>query len=217
MRTLDGQSIPNIITTDPDYPHGRVQDESSPGAGDGTPITELAGIADIYQGVIEQMRLAGVVPDETPEKKEASQIVEAFGWYAPVAVIRVGVTADNLTPRVLGGKYQNGYTATFVYGSFDNTSKYATFKLSVLKGGAASATEKYLVTLSNCKGANALAGSTDKAGIVLSAYHDVTDTNNWAFLNDTADNVSASAGNVTDAAENDLKYAGMTIIVHRIA
>lgn len=221
MRTLTGSSIPNIDTTDPtNYPYGRVKEETIPGAGDGTPITETVGgggMGDIYQGVIEQMRLAGITPDEEPEKKNASQIVEAFGWFAPVAVLRVGVTADNLTPRVLGGKYQPGYTATFAYGTWNNTNKYATFKLSVLKNGSASATEKYLVTVANVKGAAAYAGSTQTAGITLSAYHDITNTNNWAFLNDTDNNVSACAGNVSDASENDLKYAGMTIIVHRIA
>src|SRR5574343_1479439 len=151
MRTLTGSSIPNIDTTDPsNYPYGRVKEETIPGAGDGTPITETVGgggMGDIYQGVIEQMRLAGITPDENPEKKDASQIVEEFGWFCPVAVIKVGPSLDNSTPRVLSGKYQPGYSATFEYGSFVSNGKYALFQLAIKKGGSVSGTEKYFVTV----------------------------------------------------------------------
>lgn len=216
MRTLDGQSIPNIITTDPDYPHGRVQDESSPGAGDGTPITELAGIADIYQGVIEQCRLAGVVPDETPEKKSASQIVEAFGWFAPVAVIKVGPSIDDATPRVLSGKYQPGYSATFAYGSHSANGMYDLFQLAIKKGGAVSGTEKYFVTVAPAV-APAIAGTsgTSANGLVVSAQHDPTSAAASYFMNDSAGNIAVAAGDFADVDANDLKIP-MIITVHRV-
>lgn len=213
MRTFIGQGLPCDTTDLLNYPKGRVKDDSAPGVHDGTPLTELAGLSDIYQGVIEQMRIAGVVPDETPEKKAASQIVEAFGWFAPVCVLRVGGTMGNITPRVLGGKYQPGYTATFVYHELSGDA--ALFKLSILKGGLASATEKYCVQVTPAKGANALVGSTNTAAAVCSARHDVADAS-FYFINDTQDNVSVAAGNVSDASENDLKLMPMIITVHRV-
>lgn len=223
MRTLTGSSIPNIDTTDPtNYPYGRVKEETIPGAGDGTPITEKVGgggMGDIYQGVIEQMRLAGITPDEEPEKKDASQIVEAFGWFAPVAVIKCGATLDNATFRVLGGKYQPGYTATIEYGSFVANGKIAMYQLAIKKNGEVSATEKYLVSAVNGVNGFPIAGTagTSAAAVTVSASHDITDASNWAFYNDTANNINVAAGDLSDADENDLKAWGMIITVHRIA
>ena len=214
MRTLTGQSIPHIVTGDPDYPYGRIQDETVPGAGDGTPLTELAGLADIYQGVIEQMRLAGVTPDEAEEKKEASQIVEAFGWFAPVCVLRVGTTLDNATFRVLGGKYQPGYTATMAYEQF--ASDRAEFKLSILKGGSASATEKYLVSVSNAFIFPDTSAGGDTAAIGINALHDLATDGQVYFKNDTSANIMAATGSVTDAGESNLQAVGMIITVHRV-
>jgi len=221
MRTLTGQSIPNIISTDGDYPYGRAQDETIPGAGDGTPITEKVGgggMADIYQAVIEQMRLAGIIPNEAPEKKEASQIVEAFGWFAPVAVIKCGATLDNATYRVLGGKYQKGYTAEIEYGSFVANGKVALYKLTIKKDGAVSATEKYLVNVVTGAGGFPIAGTsgTSATAVAVSASHDFTDGSNWAFYNDTASNINVAAGDLSDADADDLKTWGMIITVHRV-
>lgn len=215
MRTLTGQGLTCNTSEPAKYPFGRIKDDSAPGVHDGTPLTELAPLSDLYQGVMEQFRLAGVTPDEAVEQVNASQIVEAFGWFAPVAVIRVGATIGNLTPRVLGGKYQPGYSATFAYQQASSHNG-ALFKLAILKGGSASATEKYCVQVTNARGDDAVMGTTDTAGIAVSANHDVQDAA-FYFTNNTDYNISAACGNASDADEDNLKLTPMIITVHRVA
>lgn len=140
MRSLTGQSIPNIDTTDTDYPYGRAQNESTPGALDGTPmVEEVHGIGDAYQANIELLRLAGITPDENPERKDNSQVVTAMKtlFRSPVAIISCaadvagGATVTELE-KVLGNQ-SFAYALTQL--TWDSTNGARLFNLNITSGG----------------------------------------------------------------------------------
>jgi len=79
MRTLTGQNVPLTDKSDlVNYPYGRAVDETFTGAGNGTAASEKAGIGDSYQVMVELLRLAGMTPNESPEKKGSSQVIDAL-------------------------------------------------------------------------------------------------------------------------------------------
>ncbi len=78
MRTLLGQSVPNI-TTNADFPKGTPKDDSPLGSKTGTPITEKAGIADCYNALLAVIAEAGLTPNEQPERQVGgSQFLDAL-------------------------------------------------------------------------------------------------------------------------------------------
>jgi len=78
MRTLLGQSVPNIITNS-DFPKGTPKDDSPLGSKTGTPITEKAGIADCYNALLAVIAEAGLTPNEQAEKQVGgSQFLDAL-------------------------------------------------------------------------------------------------------------------------------------------
>lgn len=139
MRTLTGQALTNDNTNPTDYPYGRVKDSSAPGAGDGTPLLEAAGTADMYQANIELLRLAAITPDENPEYKENSQIVTAMKtiFRPPVAIISCaadvagGATVTELE-KMLGNK---DFTYSISQLTWDSVNGARLFNLNITSGG----------------------------------------------------------------------------------
>ena len=218
MRTLTGSSIPNINTSDlANYPKGRHKDKTNPSSTDGTELSERT-FGDLYQGVVELLRLAEITPSEAAEKKAVSDIADAVGFLKPIAILRCGINDLGGTVGVQYGKYVAGYSALFVYDSFDATGKFAKYKLTIKKDGSVSATEKYYVDASMAHGVGSIAGTTDTVGRSASAYHKtVLDAapHNYEFQNDTVGNITVNAGAVSDVAESDLEGSNFLITIYK--
>jgi len=78
MRTLDGQSIPNIDPPSTDYPHGRAKNSDPPSARNGTPIQEENLLTDIPYALLAVMKQASIIPNELPENINSSQFLDAI-------------------------------------------------------------------------------------------------------------------------------------------
>ncbi len=78
MRTLDGQSIPNIDPPSSTYPYGRAKNSSPPSARNGTPIQEEDLLTDIPYAMLAVMKEAGINPDEVAEDIDTSQFKDAI-------------------------------------------------------------------------------------------------------------------------------------------
>jgi len=145
MRTLTGSSFPNIDTSDlSNYPKGRFKDKTSPTATDGTEVSERT-LGDIYQGVIELLRLAGITPSEVADKKGASDVANAVGFLKPIAVLRVGYDVATASVKVMAGNYIAGYTGAFVEVSTYSTTAVLC-KLTINKDGVL-CTENLMCTI----------------------------------------------------------------------
>ena len=143
MRTFKGQVVTRDESNPADYPFDKIKDKVV-GVQSGTPAQEKI-TGDLYQAFYEILRIAGITPDETPEKKESSQVADAVFGMQPVAIVRVGYNEDDAEMQLFTGIYQGGYTATFVEGSV--TSIKSSCALSIMKDGVLS-TEDYIATIS---------------------------------------------------------------------
>ena len=56
----------NVTAAGGDYPYGRVKDQSTAGAGDGTPVTEVL-LGDLTQFANRMMVVAGITPNGLPD------------------------------------------------------------------------------------------------------------------------------------------------------
>lgn len=63
--------------SDPNYPHGKAQNDSAPGADDGTPL-EKAWVNDLWGFMQAAMTKAGVTPNGVPDHANASQLLDAL-------------------------------------------------------------------------------------------------------------------------------------------
>jgi hypothetical protein len=104
------------------YPKGDYLNASSPGAGDGTPVTK-ANINDFYQVFVELLRLASITPNEADEKKGSSQVVTALQtlFLELTNVVKIpiafGVVSNSLTLTV-----SEGITPTIQQGIGDTST-----------------------------------------------------------------------------------------------
>ena len=64
----DLNNFPNVTPATPDYPDGRIKNETSAGANDGVPIQEETS-GDHHQFLAKLMRAAGIVPNDLPENE----------------------------------------------------------------------------------------------------------------------------------------------------
>lgn len=205
MRTLTGSSIPNIDTTDlASYPYGRFKDKTSSTSSDGTEISERT-FGDVYQGMLEVIRRAGITPSGTAEKKDDSDIADAIEKMQPVMILRCGYDSTAAAVALFGGKYKEGYSAAFVETGVSGTTTIIC-KLTINKDGVLS-TEKYFVKVSS--------GMVQPG--VLSAKHNFDSAgDDYYFDNDAAGNV-----NYYDAAgtiiANVREVAQFIISVYKIA
>ena len=178
------------------YPHGRVKDDTTSVAKDGTPIMEKTW-GDIYNGIVELLRIAGITSSGVAEKKGASDLADAVGFLNPVMIIKVGYDA---TVKVLGGAYKAGYTAAYTTAA-SLTGAIAN-KLTINKDGVLS-TENYFVDVT-------IVSSVDlKAQITAGASHGTI-----YFDNDDSNiYISANSGGTSDA---DLQKVSLIIKVFKV-
>lgn len=78
MRTLTGQSVPNIDPPDSEYPYGRARNSSPPESRNGTPLLETNLMTDCGYAMLAVMKEAGVIPDESAENIDVSQFKAAL-------------------------------------------------------------------------------------------------------------------------------------------
>ncbi len=78
MRTLIGQSIPNITAPTASFPYGRAKDSSPPSSRNGTPLKEANLITDTQYSILAVMKEAGLAPNEQPEEIDNSQFKDAI-------------------------------------------------------------------------------------------------------------------------------------------
>jgi hypothetical protein len=207
MRSLTGSSIPNIDSSDlANYPYARFKNDSTPTAADGTELSERT-LGDLYQAAIELLRLAGITPSETAEKKADSDIADAILKMQPVAVIRVGWDGDAAVMKVFGGKYLTGYTADFAESSVSGDTAVLC-KLTVKKDAVAT-TENLLVNVTSAFGLGAPS---------INATHGYNQTpgyTGWYFQNDTAGNIIV--GDPDSGAIADLRIrTNLLITVYKV-
>ena len=137
MRTLTGSSIPNIDTTDlANYPYGKFKNKTSETANDGTELSERT-LGDVYQGMIEIIRRAGITPSETAEMKDDSDIADAIDFLSPVMILKCGYDSAGAAYDVLTSKAKEGWTAEYSLSLWNDTIKNATMNLTIKKDGVA--------------------------------------------------------------------------------
>lgn len=92
MINLEQKYTPRINPGDADYPFGSIKGDSSPGAGDGTPLSSSWGndIEGFRQAVMTE---AGVTPSGQPDNAHASQL-----WSAMKDILRQEVPNMGWTP-----------------------------------------------------------------------------------------------------------------------
>lgn len=105
MRTLNGQSVPNLEVPDlVNFKYGRAKNSLPPSLRNGTPIREENLLTDIPYALFAVMDAAGVIPDESPESTTSSQFLTALlslisggdgNWFENVAL-------KTLTPDQVG-------------------------------------------------------------------------------------------------------------------
>lgn len=157
------------------YPHGRVKNDTSLGAKDGTPIAEKTW-GDIYNGIVELLRLAGITSSGVAEKKGASDLADAVGFLKPIAVLKLGGGGIG-EAAVLNSSAVTGYTFKYVAGSYSSVTYKATNKLTILKDLAAS-TENFIVHVTPVLTVGA-------AGLnIVAAKHGALDSGSY-FANDS--------------------------------
>lgn len=189
MRSLTGSSIPNIDSSDlANYPRGRFKNDSTPTAADGTELSERT-LGDLYQAAIELLRLAGITPSETAEKKADSDIADAVGFLKPIAILKLG-GAGGTTCAILNSKAVAGYTFEYVKSSYSSITCTARNKLTIKKDGVVS-TENFIVQVSPCISLGA--ASTN----IVAAYHDSLNSADY-FEND-AENIIITVGSDNEA------------------
>lgn len=200
MRTFKGQAVTRDETSPTDYPYDRILD-AVPGVSSGTPGEEKT-FGDLLQGFYEMLRLAGITPDETPEKKGDSQFADAVLAMQPVAILRCGWDDTLSAIGLLGGKYVDGYSAAFVETSVSGTTAVLC-KLTIKKDGVLS-TENYFVTVSSAYGLAAPINGTQHG------YNATSPNDGMHFKNDTASNVIV--GDPDSSAIADLRTRTQLII-----
>jgi hypothetical protein len=182
------------------YPHGRVKNDTLLGAKDGTPIAEKTW-GDIYNGIVELLRIAGITSSGVAEKKGASDLADAVGFLKPIAALRVGFDVADSTVKVMGGIYQDKYTAAFVEVSVYSTTTVLC-KLTINKSGVA-CTEDLICTITP-------AASNE---ITLKAVHGIggaSPYDGYYFKNGVNDNVVFHNAAGTDIA--DVRVQSQAII-----
>lgn len=205
MRTLKGQAVVRNESNPSDYPFDRILN-AVPGVSAGTPGEEKT-FGDILQGIYEVLRRAGITPDETPEKKDSSQFADAVLNMQPIAIIRAGWDGDNAQMTVFGGKYAEGYSATFVESSVLGDTGVLC-KLTVKKNGVVT-TENLLVSVSQ---AYFLAAPINSAS---HGYNQTPAYLGWYFQNDDAGNIFV--GDADSAAIADLRVrTNLLITVYKV-
>lgn len=187
MKTLLGSGVPNIDTSDPtNFPKGDLKNKLE-GVQSGTPLNRTV-LGDILQGMYEIIRRAGITFSETDEKKGDSQIADAIEFLKPVAIIRAGYDSTADAVALFGGKYIDGYSATFVESNTSGTTTVLC-KLSIKKDGVVS-TEKFFASVSS---------GMIQAGIVSAKHNFDSDGSDYYFDNDSAGNI-----NYYDPAGSDI-------------
>ena len=175
MRSLTGSSIPNIDSSDlANYPYARFKNDSTPTAADGTELSERT-LGDLYQAAIELLRLAGITPSETAEKKADSDIADAIGFLKPIAILKLGGGGIGEV-AVLNSSAVAGYTFTYVASSYSSVTYTAKNKLTILKDSVVS-TENFIVHVTPVL-------TVGGAGLnVVAAKHGALDSDSY-FTND---------------------------------
>lgn len=104
MINLEQKYTPRVNPGDADYPFGSIKGDSSPGAGDGTPLSSSWGndIEGFRQAVMTE---AGVTPSGQPDNAYTSQL-----WSAMKDVLRQEVPNMGWTP--VEGSFEVGGTIT---------------------------------------------------------------------------------------------------------
>jgi hypothetical protein len=121
MRTLLGQSVPNIITNS-DFPKGTPKDDSPLGSKTGTPITEKAGIADCYNAILAVIAEAGLTPNEQAEKQVGgSQFSDALEQLfsknktAEFFYVWIADQAEVISPPQIGTAHYSSGIVTLIF------------------------------------------------------------------------------------------------------
>jgi len=177
-KTYLGSGVAYDATESATYPKGRMKNDTTETAKDGTPLFKDT-LDDSYQAIMELLRRAGITPNEALESKAESQVADAVQFMQPVAILRAGYDTTATAIALFGGKYLAGYTATFAENAVSGTTTIFC-KLTINKDGAVSATEKYFVQVT----------LADTGSRIVSSLHGTDSTgDDFYFDNDLGGNI----------------------------
>ena len=192
-KTYLGSGVAYDATESATYPKGRMKNDTTETAKDGTPLFKDT-LDDSYQARMELLRRAGITPNEALESKAESQVADAVQFMQPIAILRVGWDGTSSAIGLMGGKYITGYSAEFVETSVSGTTAVLC-KLTIKKDGSAT-TENLFVSATPAYG----------LGVPVTGInhgHNVPPASAWEgiyFKNDDDGNVIAGDPDETNLA-----------------
>ena len=133
-KTYLGSGVAYDATESATYPKGRMKNDTTETAKDGTPLFKDT-LDDSYQARMELLRRAGIIPNEALESKAESQVADAVQFMQPVAIMKVGY--DGAAYAVLNIKALDGWSATWATSTWQSTIKQAKMALGILKDSVA--------------------------------------------------------------------------------